>query len=252
MKVLVVDDEPIICEGIKMILTKKGYETDTLVDPEKVASAFEKTRYDLMFIDLLMPKLSGIELIVWVGKHYPDTLVVLISGYATIKTAIQAIQSGAFDYIPKPFTEGELINILLRAKKRYDLGEPGKLRLDPGKKGKIRFFGDHSWVLTGKKEEWTIGLNPHFLETIGRIRTIDFPPPGSETQQGAVCVKLTNADNRVYNIWSPASGRITELNQVLTGEFPAFPFERLEDGWLCKIAPISVKDELENLNPFEL
>jgi DNA-binding NtrC family response regulator len=107
-KILVIDDEPSVCVTCQKILKEEGHAVEyTLSGLEGVRRAIDGN-YDLVLLDLKMPDLSGMEALERIREERPDVAVVIITGYATIQTSIEAVRKGAFDYIPKPFTPEEL------------------------------------------------------------------------------------------------------------------------------------------------
>jgi DNA-binding response OmpR family regulator len=114
-KILVVDDEKTVCDSIKKILTRRGYEVENSLDADEAIKKIKETSYDLVITDLMMPKTNGIELLQIIKQHYPELEVVLITGYASIDTAVKATKLGAADYLPKPFTPDELTTITRKA-----------------------------------------------------------------------------------------------------------------------------------------
>lgn len=120
-KILVVDDEQTVCNSIKKILSRKGYVVENSLNAEEAMIKMKNTSYDLVITDMKMPKISGLELLEIVKDYYPELEVVLITGYASVDTAIEAIKLGASDYLPKPFTPDELLEVAEKAiKKRKD------------------------------------------------------------------------------------------------------------------------------------
>jgi DNA-binding response OmpR family regulator len=127
-KILVVDDEKNVCDSIKKILTRRGYDVDNTLDPEEAVKKIKETSYDLVITDLMMPKMNGMELLQIIKEHYPDLEVVVITGYATIDSAVKATKIGAVDYLPKPFTPAELTEITQRAIERSASGKGHKAK----------------------------------------------------------------------------------------------------------------------------
>ncbi len=110
-KILVVDDEETVCQSIKKILTRRGYTVDNALSAEEAIKKINEFSYDLVITDLMMPKTNGIELIQIIKGNYPELDVVMITGYASIESAVKATKLGAINYIPKPFTPDELTKI---------------------------------------------------------------------------------------------------------------------------------------------
>ncbi|MCX6165023.1 MAG: response regulator, partial [Ignavibacteriae bacterium] len=114
-KILVVDDESTICDSVKKILSRKGYSVENTLNATDAIEKMKKEKYDILITDLMMPKISGMELIELVKKYYPEIDVLVITGYATIDTAVQATKLGVLDYIQKPFTPNELTDRIQKA-----------------------------------------------------------------------------------------------------------------------------------------
>lgn len=110
-KILVVDDEEVVCQSVKKILTKKGYSVDNALSAAEAVKKIDTANYDLVITDLMMPKTSGIELLQIIREHYPELEVVMITGYASIESAVKATKLGATSYLPKPFTPDELTKV---------------------------------------------------------------------------------------------------------------------------------------------
>jgi len=108
ISILVVDDELVIRESLHGWLKKSGYRVDTAEGGSSALAMLEKTPYDLLFLDIMMPVMSGIEVLEVVKEDYPQTLVVMITAYGSVETAVQAMKRGAVDYLMKPFDPDQL------------------------------------------------------------------------------------------------------------------------------------------------
>jgi DNA-binding response OmpR family regulator len=113
--VLVVDDEPIVCHSVRKILAKQSCAVEEAFDVDVAMRKMKLSKYDLVILDLKMPKRSGIEVLQSIREQYPDVPVVMVSGYASIESAIEATKFGAFNFIPKPFTPDELSKVSIEA-----------------------------------------------------------------------------------------------------------------------------------------
>ncbi len=107
--ILIVDDEDVVCGSCERLLMAEGYEVDTCQNPLEGLRLAEHKPYDLVLVDLKMPEISGMEFLKRVKGIRPDAEVVIMTGFAEISTAIEAIKLGAADYIPKPFSPDQLI-----------------------------------------------------------------------------------------------------------------------------------------------
>ncbi len=108
---LVVDDEPIVCHSIRKILSKQSCAVDEAFDVDVAMQKMKLGRYDLVILDVRMPKRSGMEVLESIRRLYPEVPVIMVSGYASIERAVEATRLGAFDFIPKPFTPAELSKV---------------------------------------------------------------------------------------------------------------------------------------------
>ena len=114
-KILVIDDEQSVCLGCKYTLEEEGYAVEyTLSCHDGIARAVEG-HWDVVLLDLKMPDLPGMEALVRIHAQRPDLTIIIITGYATIQTSVEAIKRGAFDYIPKPFEPEQLTLSVARA-----------------------------------------------------------------------------------------------------------------------------------------
>jgi DNA-binding NtrC family response regulator len=108
-KVLVIDDESVVCNSVRKILSRNGYQVEETDDGREALNRLRGSDYDLVILDMVMPKMNGLDVLKEIKTRRPDTRVVMITGYASIETAKDAIRLGATDYLPKPFTPAELI-----------------------------------------------------------------------------------------------------------------------------------------------
>jgi DNA-binding NtrC family response regulator len=124
-KVLIIDDERDMLTNCTRLLRRCGYECLTADTSDQGLSLIEVARPDVVLVDLRMPGKNGIDIVKAVKSRYPDIEVVLMTAYATIETAVDAIKQGAFDYLPKPFTAEQLQAVIQRTLRQKQLtGSP--------------------------------------------------------------------------------------------------------------------------------
>jgi FixJ family two-component response regulator/ferredoxin len=116
--VLVIDDEETVCKSCVRILSEKGHSVKTALNGEEGLRQFEGGHFDLVIADLKMPGTGGIGVLTQVKERSPETAVIVITGYASVATAIEAMKLGAADYIEKPFTPDELALAAAKALER--------------------------------------------------------------------------------------------------------------------------------------
>jgi PAS domain S-box-containing protein len=113
-RILVVDDDPSICELFIDVLAHKGFAATCFTDPHEALDSAEAGSYDLAFVDIYLPDISGWQLAAKIKKASPRTMIVFITGHGTFEDAVEAIRIGACDYLRKPFGVGELTMTLQR------------------------------------------------------------------------------------------------------------------------------------------
>ena len=106
--ILVIEDEVAVNNNIRKILAKKGYQVDQAVTKEEALQKIEQRGYRLVLLDLKIPGVKGLELLRAIREKRPESLVIIITGYASIETAKETARLGAVDYLPKPFTPNEI------------------------------------------------------------------------------------------------------------------------------------------------
>jgi two-component system response regulator PilR (NtrC family) len=113
--IMVVDDELSMREVLEMMLTKEGYQVTCAENGRNAIGLLEKNQYDLMLCDIKLGDISGLDVLQASKKCNPDTVVILISAYASTETAVEAMNAGAYDYVPKPFDKDELMQTVAKA-----------------------------------------------------------------------------------------------------------------------------------------
>ncbi len=106
--ILVMEDDLSVAKGLEMVLTEEGYDVYLAGTGGLALEAFKEKRYDLLVADLRLPDMDGMEVIKKIKAEKPDTEVVVITGYGTAATAVEAMKLGAHDFLPKPFTEEQI------------------------------------------------------------------------------------------------------------------------------------------------
>ncbi len=108
-QVLIMEDEASVAKGLGMVLSEEGYQVDLAMTGRSALDSFNQKIFDLLVADLRLPDIDGMEVIKQVKRRRPDTEVLVITGYSTVTTAVEAMKLGASDYLSKPFTEDEFL-----------------------------------------------------------------------------------------------------------------------------------------------
>ncbi|HEY3171093.1 MAG TPA: sigma-54 dependent transcriptional regulator, partial [Thermoanaerobaculia bacterium] len=109
LRILVVDDEEVIRDVLGTLLEKEGYDVAVASTAGEALTLFEGEPYDVVLLDLMLPDRSGLDLLRDIRRQDPDAVVVIVTAYSSIESAIQAMRQGAFHYIPKPFQNQEVL-----------------------------------------------------------------------------------------------------------------------------------------------
>ncbi len=117
LKIMVIDDENIVGKRLKPALEKTGDIVETFEEGEKALARFDKEPFDIVVTDIRMEKINGIEILERILAKSSRTKVIIITGYATVEVAREALSKGAFDFIAKPFKPDDLRAIIARASK---------------------------------------------------------------------------------------------------------------------------------------
>ena len=115
IRVLVVDDDQDSCDYIEKVLRKDGYKVSTLTDGRKVTEEMRKYDVHLAIIDLKMPEISGLDVLKLIREQDSDCAAIMMTGYATLDSAVSALRGGVVDYLKKPVKEEEILSSVRRA-----------------------------------------------------------------------------------------------------------------------------------------
>lgn len=120
-RILVVDDEFSVRDSLYNWFREDGYQVETAEDANEALKKLQQTAFDIALVDIKMPGIDGLELQKRIKKIAGDTIVVIITAYASVSTAVQALKEGAFDYVTKPFDPDELTHLVQNAIKQRQL-----------------------------------------------------------------------------------------------------------------------------------
>ncbi len=110
--ILVMDDDPTMIEGLEETLESEGYTVTALMSPAELPRELKKKRFKIALVDLIMPEKNGIEVVKEISRQSPETKVIIITGFATVESAVDAMKAGASDYITKPFRIDEIQGVV--------------------------------------------------------------------------------------------------------------------------------------------
>jgi CheY-like chemotaxis protein len=261
-RILAVDDESIILDSFRKILVVAGYSIDTVEKGREALGLIRKRDYDFVFTDLKMPEMDGLEVTKAVKHLRPDIDVIVITGYASIETAVETMKYGAMDYVQKPFTEDELIvffnKCLIKRKDRIERQMKPTVRLiTPSTKesGSQHEFNvpagifvsqNHTWVNIEMNGTARVGLDDFVRKTIKNIDAVELPALNKNIKKGEVLFSIKH-NSHTINISSPISGKVTVLNAEHVEHPEWIASKPFELSWMCCIDPSNLPEELHSL-----
>ncbi|OQX56675.1 MAG: hypothetical protein B5M53_00195 [Candidatus Cloacimonas sp. 4484_209] len=252
--ILIVDDELVICKSCKKILEQTGHIVDYVLTGKEALKSVEEKKYEVIITDLKMPEINGMELLESVKKKRENVDVIMITGYATIETAVQAMKLGAYDYIPKPFTPEELRSVVSRVLEKRKVIEEERLaeerdliRFEYTMPGDLYYLPEHAWVKIENSSLVRIGIDDVFIRSIGEIVEIKLPTKGKTLEQGKLCAEIKDMRGNIHKMWSPVSGEVLEINQDVIKDYSVVKIDPYGSGWFLRIIPSHLGEDLKNL-----
>jgi CheY-like chemotaxis protein/glycine cleavage system H lipoate-binding protein len=261
-KILAVDDEEIILDSFRKILVLDGYSVDTVENGKEALGLIQKRHYDFVFTDLKMPEMDGVDVCKAVKHFRPDIDVIIITGYASVDTAVETMKHGAMDYVQKPFTEDELLemvkNFLIRRQERIakqlktkvaithkveeDIHDtvafsiPGGVFIAPG----------HSWAAVNPNGKVDVGLDDFAKKVIGKVEDIDLPNLGMEVKKGDRLFSIKQKTHSIpFN--APVSGKVIAINKMLMEDLEKLDYSSYGKNQICTIEASDLDSELKDL-----
>ncbi|MGD0308556.1 MAG: response regulator [Acidobacteriota bacterium] len=258
-RILAVDDESVVLDSFRKILVVAGYAIDTLESGREALGLVQKHKYDFVFTDLKMPEMDGLDVVKGVKYFSPETDVIVITGYATIESAVNAMKYGAMDYVQKPFTEDELVEFTKKCliRRREKQGKQLKPTLQVVTTEQPH---EHEFILPGgvfvsEGHVWAnvtipglvrVGMDDFARKMIGRIDAVEFPAKGSEVKKGETLFTIRQGE-RTAAFASPVTGKIHSVNAELAQNLSWFEKQPYEKGWVCSLKPDQLAADLESL-----
>ena len=261
-KILCVDDEEVILDSFRKILVVDGYSVDTVTNGKEALGLIQSHHYDFLFTDLKMPEMDGVEVTKSVKHLRPDIDVIIITGYASVETAVETMKYGAMDYVQKPFTDDELLafvkKILIKRKDRIqkqlkpkvhithladakssmmcEFAIPGGVFISPG----------HCWVSMEQDGNVKVGIDDFAKKLIGKIDSVEFPNLGMVVKTGQALFTIKQG-NKTITFNSPVSGKVIKINKPLQYDIELLNVTPYDSNWICTIDAEDLDTELKNL-----
>lgn len=261
-KILAVDDEEVILDSFRKILVLNGYSVDTVQSGREALGLIQKHHYDFVFVDIKMPEMDGVEVCKSVKYMRPDIDVIIITGYASVETAVETMKFGAMDYVQKPFTEDELVEMV----KKFVIKRQDRIHKQLKPQVKITHFTDvkipaslefyipggvfisegHCWASLDPDGNAYIGIDDFAKKLIGRIDGIEMPNLGMEVQKGAHLFSVKQGTNSIpFN--SPLTGKVKNINKALIEDLQRMDINPYDNNWFCLLDASQLDAEISEL-----
>ncbi len=261
-RILAVDDEPVILDSFRKILVLDGYSVDTVETGQEALGLVQKHHYDFVFTDLKMPHMSGEDVCKSVKHLRPDIDVIIITGYASVESAVETMKYGAMDYVQKPFTEEELTEMVKKfVVKRHDRIQKQikpKVHIthlsykdDPKSTeffipGGVFISEGHCWCAVNQDGTVKMGIDDFAKKLLGKIEDIEMPNLGMIVTKGQTLFNV-KAGGKTFHFKSPLSGKVSKINSDLKEDFEALDITPYEKNWICTVDADNLDTELPEL-----
>jgi len=261
-KILAVDDEEIVLDSFRKILVLAGYSIETVETGPEALGLVQKHDYDFVFTDLKMPDMDGIEVTKAVKHLRPDIDVIVITGYATIESAVETMKYGAMDYVQKPFTEDELVAFvnksLIRRQDRIERTTKPAVHLITPSIGEstskhefnvpagVFISPAHNWISVELNGMVRVGIDDFTQKILGKIDDLALPNKGQKAKKGEPLFSIKQG-TRTMTFPSPVSGKIVSVNTDLNDHIEYVNMKPYELGWMCCVEPTNLNEDLQSL-----
>lgn len=262
-KILCVDDEEVILGSFRKILVLDGYAVDTVETGQEALGLIQTHHYDFVFTDLKMPMMDGVEVTKSVKHMRPDIDVIIITGYASVETAVETMKYGAMDYVQKPFTEDELLEFVKKTLiKRQDRIQkqlkplvhithvPASSEFVKGEfsiPGGVFISKNHTWVSMNQEGIAKVGIDDFAKKLIGRVNSIELPNLGMHVKAGQPLFTVKQG-SRTVSFNSPVSGKVSQINTLLKDNVAALDVTPYERNWVCAFDADNIDTEIKTMS----
>jgi CheY-like chemotaxis protein/glycine cleavage system H lipoate-binding protein len=249
--ILVIDDEAVVCESFTRILSNEGYKVDTKISPQEGLDLAVSKNYNLVFLDLKMEEMDGIDLFHKLREKEPNLPVIVVTGYPSMDTALECIKLHASDYIIKPFTPDDILKLtkqIIPEVSPLSIDVEGKLtemtafqEWQPS--GKI-LFHETAWMQQGKDGSVRVGGQlPNFITK--NIMDLMLPKVNDITYPGLPLAGVVLSDKSRIMIPSPLSGKIIDVNYELVANPSIIKENSFDECWIARIEPADIEKDLQ-------
>lgn len=255
---LVVEDEPVVLSAIRKIVEAENIRMDEALSGDIALSKLNRESYRLVVTDLMLPRISGLDLIKTIKKDHPCVPLIVITGYATLEKALQTFLLGAFDFIPKPFDIETFLAVIYRGLNYSRLMQqrgPEEHAYIPltaadiisDKEEIVHCLGCHSQIKTLEDGAVLVRAGETFSNMIDGLKNLEIIVSNDEILQGKCCAQFITQDGLINRFWAPVSGKIEAYNEELIKNVHLINTDPYKKGWVFKVTPTNLREELRHL-----
>lgn len=253
--ILVVEDEQVVLAAVRRIVETEKLRMDEALTGDIALSKLRRQSYKLILTDLMLPRISGLDLIPAIKQDHPCVPVVVMTGYATLEKALQSFLMGTFDFIPKPFDTEHFLATITRGiyygsimqqrgpDEHAYIPLPESEKAQPGEEV-IYCLGCHSHIKMLADGTALVRVGETFVNMIAGLAALEAVGSRDELNQGRCCAQFLADNGLVHRLWAPLSGRIIAFNEELTKDVNLIDKDPYGGGWIFKIRPTNLKEEL--------
>ncbi|MGB2906742.1 MAG: response regulator [Candidatus Aminicenantaceae bacterium] len=255
---LIVEDEPVVLSAIRKIVELEQLSMDEALNGEIALSKLKRNTYKLIVTDLMLPRISGLDLIQAIKKDQPCVPLIVMTGYATLEKALQSFKMGSFDFIPKPFDTETFLAVISRGlnfsqwihtggpEQRVFVPIPDSLSM--GISSDIVYcLGCHAQVKLQENRTALVRVGETFPNMMDHLTKLEMVVSNQEIMQGKCCAQFITGDGLINMFWAPLSGKIEAYNEELEKNIQMINTDPYDKGWIFKITPSNLKEELKHL-----
>jgi CheY-like chemotaxis protein len=236
-----------------------GFNVDTVESGPEALGLVQRRDYDFLFTDLKMPVMDGVEVVKGVKHLRPDVDVAVITGYATVESAVETMQHGAMDYVQKPFTADELVafarRLLVKRQARLEAQRLPRVRVvAPAFAEAVRpgefcvpggaFLSDgHAWARIEPDGQVRVGLDDFARQALGEIERVELPEEAAMVRRGEPIFTVHRGGSGVRFI-APVTGKVALVNRDLLAHPDWLAQSPYDGAWVCLLEPLDLAGEL--------
>ena len=245
-KILILDDDPVVTLSCKRILGAEGYSITTVDKGDAALNKLVKEDYDLFISDVMLPDISGMEVLKEARVIKPQTDVVIITGYPRLEDAKEASRLGARQYLEKPFTPDFMVNV---AKKVFDKRgwilrqtfidefRDSVVSLKE-QENPIIFYKEGTWARPAKDGLWEMGCDLRYWILSGALTYVDFVKGIDKLEAGQKFASIYSSTGQSNDLLSPMNAELREVNTKANDVMAALLKDHLSEGWLLWLAKV--------------